>query len=91
MEDSDIILIEPMHEAAAHALLRKRLEGITEDDNSITTFATTLDHMPLALVQVTAYIRERAPRCLVQQYLEEYRQNDSRKIWLLNREEGHLR
>ncbi|RYN36695.1 hypothetical protein AA0112_g4795 [Alternaria arborescens] len=47
--------------------------------------------MPLALVQAAAYIRERAPRCSVQQYLEAYRQSDSRATSLLNREAGHLR
>ncbi|CAN9251608.1 unnamed protein product [Alternaria alternata] len=91
VEDSDIIPIEPMHDAAAHALLRKKLRDADEDDNSITTLATTLDYMPLALVQAAAYIRERAPRCSVQQYLEAYRQSDSRKTSLLNRGAGHLR
>ncbi|KAB2106159.1 hypothetical protein AG0111_0g6189 [Alternaria gaisen] len=91
VEDSDIIPIEPMHDAAAHALLRKKLRDADEDDNSITTLATTLDHMPLALVQAAAYIRERAPRCSVRQYLEAYQQSDSRATSLLNREAGHLR
>ncbi|OAG04125.1 uncharacterized protein CC84DRAFT_1207310 [Paraphaeosphaeria sporulosa] len=91
VEDSDIILIEPMHDAAAHILLRKKLGNIEEEDSSIAQLAMTLDHMPLALVQAAAYIRERASRCSVRQYLEEYRQNDSRKTSLLNREAGHLR
>jgi tetratricopeptide (TPR) repeat protein len=91
VEDSDIIPIEPMHDAAARALLRKKLQGIGEEDNSIAKLATTLDHMPLALVQAAAYIRERAPRCSVRQYLEAYRQSDSRATSLLNREAGHLR
>ncbi|KAF2818188.1 hypothetical protein CC86DRAFT_245853, partial [Ophiobolus disseminans] len=91
VEDGDIIAIEPMHNAAAHALLRKKLRDVDEEDDSITQLATTLDHMPLALVQAAAYIRERAPRCSVQQYLDEYRQSDSRKTSLLNREERHLR
>jgi tetratricopeptide (TPR) repeat protein len=91
VEDSDIIPIEPMHDAAAHALLRKKLGDIVEEDDSIAELATTLDHMPLALVQAAAYIRERAPRCSVQQYLEEYRQSDRSKTSLLNREAGHLR
>ncbi|CAI9636435.1 unnamed protein product [Alternaria burnsii] len=86
VEDSDIIPIEPMHDAAAHALLRKKLRDADKDDNSITTLATTLDYMPLALVQAAAYIRERAPRCSVRQYLEAYRQSDSRATSLLNRE-----
>ena len=91
LEDSDIIPIELMHDAAAHALLRKKLRDADEDDDSITTLATTLDHMPLALVQAAAYIRERAPRCAVRQYLEAYRQSDSRATSLLNRGAGHLR
>ncbi|KAF9730017.1 TPR domain protein (kinesin light chain) [Paraphaeosphaeria minitans] len=91
VEESDIIPIEPMHNAAAHALLRKKLGSTKEEDSSIVQLATTLDHMPLALVQAAAYIRERAPRCSVRQYLEEYRQSDSRKTSLLNRGAGHLR
>jgi tetratricopeptide (TPR) repeat protein len=91
VEDGDIIAIEPMHDAAAHTLLRKKLRDADEEDDTIATLAKTLDHMPLALVQAAAYIRERAPRCSVQQYLEEYRQSDSKKASLLNREAGHLR
>ncbi len=91
VEDSDMIPIEPMHDAAAHVLLRKKLRDADEEDDSIAKLATTLDHMPLALVQAAAYIRERAPRCSVRQYLKEYRQSDSRKTSLLNREAGHLR
>jgi tetratricopeptide (TPR) repeat protein len=91
VEDSDIILIEPMQDTAAHALLRKKLRDIDNEDDSITELARTLDHMPLALVQAAAYIRARAPRYSVRQYLEEYRQSDSRKTSLLNREAGHLR
>jgi Tfp pilus assembly protein PilF len=91
VEDSDIIPIEPMHNTAAHALLCKKLGDTEEKDDSVAKLATTLDYMPLALVQAAAYIRERAPRCSVRQYLEEYRQSDSRKTSLLNREAGHLR
>ncbi|KAH8710282.1 hypothetical protein GQ44DRAFT_830396 [Phaeosphaeriaceae sp. PMI808] len=69
VEDSDIIPIKPMDDAAAHALLCEKLGDIQEEDDSIAKLATTLDHMPLALVQVAAYIRERTPRCSVRQYL----------------------
>jgi tetratricopeptide (TPR) repeat protein len=94
VEDSDIILIKPMDNAAAHALLHKKLgeKGKNSHSNKdIAELAAALDHMPLALVQAAAYIRQRAPRCSVQQYLEEYRQSDSRKTSLLNRGAGHLR
>jgi tetratricopeptide (TPR) repeat protein len=94
VEDSDVIAIEPMDDAAAHALLHKKLGDKgkkCDNNNDIAELAAALDHMPLALVQAAAYIRQRAPRCSVQQYLEEYRQSDSRKTSLLNREAGHLR
>jgi tetratricopeptide (TPR) repeat protein len=91
VEDRDIILIEPMHDAAARALLHKKLRDVDKEDNSIATLATTLDRMPLALVQAAAYIRERAPRYSVRQYIEEYWQSDRRKTSLLNQEAGHLR
>ena len=69
-----------MHDTAAYALLRRKLGDVHEEDDSITTLATTLDHMSLALVQAAAYIRERAPRCSVREYLEEYRHHDSLKL-----------
>jgi tetratricopeptide (TPR) repeat protein len=94
VEDSDIIPIEPMDATAAHTLLRKNIgdeannEGV---DDSINELAVALDHMPLALEQAAAYIRRRAPRCSVQQYLEEFKQSDHRAASLLNHEAGHLR
>jgi hypothetical protein len=94
VEDSDIIPIEPMDNAAAHALLHKKLQDEGKKngkDDGIAELAAALDHMPLALVQASAYIRERRPRCSVQQYLEEYWQSDSRKTSLLNQGAGHLR
>ena len=70
VENNDIILIEPMDDAAAQALLRKKLgdEDKKSDSNEdIAKLAAALDHMPLALVQAAAYIRRLAPRCSVQQ------------------------
>jgi len=96
VEDSDIIPIEPMDDAAAHALLHTKLgdKGKKKDsdsNNNVAELAAALDHIPLALVQAAAYIRQRAPRCSVQQYLEEYQQSDSRATSLLNQGAGHLR
>jgi tetratricopeptide (TPR) repeat protein len=90
VEGSDVIPIEPMHDAAAHALLCKKL-GAQGGDDGIAELATALDHMPLALAQAAAYIRERVPRYSVQQYLEEYRKSDRNKTSLLNQQAGHLR
>jgi hypothetical protein len=65
---------------SCYALLYKKLGDIGDKGDSIAALATTLDHIPLALVQAAAYIRERAPRYLVRHYLEEYRQNGSLKL-----------
>jgi tetratricopeptide (TPR) repeat protein len=91
VEESDVVPIEPMHNTAAHALLRKKLGDKVDQDEGMAELAAALDYMPLALVQAATYIRERAPRCSVRQYMEEYQQNDSRKTSLLNQEAGHLR
>jgi tetratricopeptide (TPR) repeat protein len=98
VEDSDVVLIEPMDDVAAHALLHKKLgdkgkKGGSNSDSidDVAELAAALDHMPLALVQAAAYIQKRAPRCSVRQYLEEYRQSDSRATSLLNQGAGHLR
>ena len=93
VEHSNIIPIEPMDAAAAHTLLRKKLgdEASAEGINgNVDELAAALDHMPLALAQAAAYIRRRAPRCSVQQYLEQYRQSDGEASNLLNQEAGHL-
>ena len=63
VEDSDVVLIEPMDDAAAHALLHKKLgdkgkKGGSNSDsiNDVAELAAALDHMPLALVQAASYI-----------------------------------
>jgi tetratricopeptide (TPR) repeat protein len=91
VEDSDILIIEPMHNTAAHALLHRKLGDKVDRSKGIDELAAALEYMPLALVQAAAYIRGRAPRCSVQQYLADYRKSDKSKTSLLNREAGHLR
>ncbi|CAI9636431.1 unnamed protein product [Alternaria burnsii] len=91
VEDSDVMPIEPMHDAAAHALLYTKLGDKVDRGDGIAELAAALEYMPLALVQAAAYIRERAPRSSVRQYLVEYRKSDNRKTSLLNRAAGHLR
>tara|TARA_R110002003_G_scaffold136_2_gene12609 strand:+ start:699 stop:959 length:261 start_codon:yes stop_codon:yes gene_type:complete len=80
MEDSDIILIKPMHDAAAHALLYKKLGDEDDMDDGIGELPKTLDYMPLALVQAAAYIRERAARCSVRHCLQEFDVPESRAV-----------
>jgi hypothetical protein len=50
VEDSDVILVEPMHDATAHALLHKKLGDKVDRSDGITKLAAALEYMPLALV-----------------------------------------
>ncbi|KAF2475957.1 TPR domain protein [Lindgomyces ingoldianus] len=90
VESCDIIPVEPMHDASAQELLHRKLGGEIEKDG-IAELAAALEFMPLALVQAAAYIHQRAPRCSVRQYLDEFRRSDTRKTALLDQEAGHLR
>jgi hypothetical protein len=89
VEESDIIPIEPMDDASAQALLQKKL-GEKVNKDSTAELAGALEFMPLALVQAAAYIRQRAPRCSVQQYLEAFK-SDRKRTSLLNYDGGRLR
>lgn len=60
-----------MDQTEAIALIEKKL-GPETDRKTIGELATALEHMPLAIVQATAYISERAPRCSVQEYLDKF-------------------
>ncbi|OCK72906.1 hypothetical protein K432DRAFT_340927, partial [Lepidopterella palustris CBS 459.81] len=87
---SDIIAVEPMDKRQALALCEKKL-GTQSDKSDIAELVAALEFMPLAIVQATAYINERAPRCSVRQYLEDFHKNDKKKINLLYYDGGHLR
>lgn len=90
VEPCDAIAVDPMDEALALTLFEKKL-GVYEDSSNITELATVLEFMPLAIVQAAAYISERAPRCSVRQYLEQFQKSDRKRTSLLDHEGGHLR
>jgi tetratricopeptide (TPR) repeat protein len=90
VEESDIIPIEPMDDTDAQALLQKKL-GEEVDNDGTAELAAALEFMPLALVQAAAYIRQRAPRCSVQQYLEQFHKSDRKRTSLLDYDGGSLR
>ena len=71
VEERDIIAVEPMDEAHALELFEKKL-GKQGESQEVAELAAALEYMPLAIVQAAAYISQRAPRCLVQQYLEDF-------------------
>ncbi|OOQ87671.1 hypothetical protein PEBR_16046 [Penicillium brasilianum] len=90
VEDRNIIDIEPMTEQDAVTLFEKKL-GLQAEKEAITELIAALDLMPLAIVQAAAYIKERAPRCSVQQYLEQFRKGDRKRTRLLEKEGGRHR
>jgi Tetratricopeptide repeat len=89
VEEKDIINIGPMSESDALALLRKKLGK--QDNQGSTELVVALEFMPLAIVQAAAYISQRAPRCSIRQYLEEFQKSDGKKTSLLNYEGRELR
>ncbi|KAF2679034.1 TPR-like protein, partial [Lentithecium fluviatile CBS 122367] len=90
VEEGDILSIEPMDDTSGQELLRKKL-GAEVDEDRIAELARALEFMPLALVQAAAYIRQRAPRCSVRQYLEEFYKSDKKRTGLLEYDGGRLR
>ena len=90
VEEKCIILVNPMAQSHALALLRKKL-GPLGDDDDIAKLAAELEYMPLAIAQSAAHICQRRPRYSVQQYLEDFRKSDREKTSLLNYEGGQLR
>jgi hypothetical protein len=90
VERCDIVRVEPMDEEEGLALFEKKLRP--QDNNSdVAELAAALEYMPLAIVQAAAYIFQRAPRCSVAKYLDEYRKSECKRTSLLNRDGGHLR
>ncbi|KAK3655914.1 hypothetical protein LTR22_010072, partial [Elasticomyces elasticus] len=81
--ESEMIDVLPMSEDEAEALLESKL-GQSSHDNLELVLA--LDRIPLAISQAAAYIRERTPRCSVQQYREEIEQSRALRTSLLRRD-----
>jgi hypothetical protein len=81
-DECNVITVEPMEEATALALLEKKLgqSGVKEDMQKL---AATLDHMPLALAQAGAYIKQRGLRYSVGQYLAKFEKSEKSQTSLL--------
>ena len=60
-----------MSERHALALFRKKLGGDADVDETLKLLRNQ-DHMPLAISQAAAYIRQRAPRITVSKYLRDF-------------------
>jgi hypothetical protein len=81
----NLIEVKSMEQSKALELLRKKLEQSEEDQHN-RKLVEALEFMPLAIVQAASYIRTRAPRCAVSQYLRDFQTSDREAIKLLQRE-----
>jgi tetratricopeptide (TPR) repeat protein len=90
VEERDIITVHPMDGNDAQTLFEAKL-GMPENLEGIMKLTAALEYMPLAIVQAASYIRQRAPRSSVKQYLQQFESSDSRKLSLLEHEDGRLR
>ena len=86
----DIVDVQPMDKPDAVTLLERKL-GLESKGEDIGKLAESLEFIPIAIVQAAAYIRERAPRCSVEQYIEKFHKSDRAMISLLDYEAGQLR
>ncbi|KAK7991027.1 hypothetical protein PG990_015307 [Apiospora arundinis] len=95
VEPDSVITVGPMDRADALSLVEKKLRlnprDTQNDIRAAESLVETLEYMPLAIVQATAYIAHKAPRCSVQQYVETFTRNDKKKVTLLNYDSGQLR
>lgn len=90
VDQKGLISVGPMDEGHAVTLIEKKLEGRCHREE-VLGLARAVDLIPLAMAQAAAYIRQRAPRCTVQQYVEKLEKNDKSRLSLLNRHEEDLR
>lgn len=90
VEEDEIIEIDSMDEAHAIAPFEKKL-GMQDNREDIIEHTELLEFMPLAIIQAASYIRQRAPRFSVLQYLQQFRENNRKALSLLDRGGGHLR
>lgn len=88
VDERDVIVIDPMEKPHALELMQKKL-GIETDNGCTMRLLESLEFMPLAIIQAAAYIRHRAPRCSVPQYLKEFQESDRKRMRLLGYEAGH--
>ncbi|GAB7332859.1 hypothetical protein MBLNU13_g04577t2 [Cladosporium sp. NU13] len=82
-DECNVITVEPMEEATALALLEKKL-GKSEVTEDVRKLAAALDHMPLALAQAGAYIKQRGRRYSVRQYLTKLEKSEKSQTSLLS-------
>ncbi|KAJ5623935.1 hypothetical protein N7510_000244 [Penicillium lagena] len=89
VDHKGLIEVKPMEQSEALELLQRKLEQPGESQER-RQLVNALEFMPLAIVQAASYIRNRAPRYSVSEYLGDFQRNDHEAIRLLKKEAGHL-
>ena len=90
VDDNEIVPVAPMDRGDAVALLEKKLPhryGHTE----LIELATCLEHMPLAMTQAAALVKQQTSTYSMRQILDELQQSDKSKIDLLDFDAGDRR
>jgi len=90
VDRKEIVVVEPMEEEQALALLRKKLETWYTEQYA-PRLARELDFMPLALAQAAAYICQSDGRCSIQQYLVKLEQCDKSEASVMDMDKRDLR
>lgn len=94
VQDSSLIQIEPMERSEALELLNGKIdfpeEEFLQQNQESLELVEELEYMPLAIIQAAAYIKHRASRCSVSQYLQMFRQSDRHATSLLKYKAGRL-
>ncbi|KAK5110156.1 hypothetical protein LTR85_001549 [Meristemomyces frigidus] len=80
----NVVEMSPMGSMHAKVLLEKRLGA--EEGEGHDKLAAARDYFPLAMAQAAVYIRERRPRCSVEQSVEELERSSRSRTSLLRRE-----
>ncbi|KAJ5922217.1 Tetratricopeptide-like helical [Penicillium verrucosum] len=91
VDHKGLVEVNPMERSEALELLQIKLgENQESERQESEQLVDVLEFMPLAIIQAASYIRNRAPRCSVSQYLTDFQKSDREATKLLKKEAGHI-
>ncbi|KAJ5967735.1 Tetratricopeptide-like helical [Penicillium viridicatum] len=91
VDHKGLVEVNPMERSEALELFQRKLgESQESESQESEELVDVLEFMPLAIVQAASYIRNRAPRYSVSQYLTDFQKSDREATKLLRKEAGHV-
>jgi hypothetical protein len=91
VDDDDLIEVKPMDKPEALELLQRKLSATKKIEVvESQQLVEELNILPLAIVQAASYIRNRAPRYSVFQYLADSQRSDQEATKLLQKDASFL-